>query len=402
MFSRDIKKILIRYAKFPVVALLGPRQSGKTTLAKITFAKHKYLNFEHEPTRSFAASDPERFLELYENEQGIIIDEFQYVPQLLSYIQLIVDEKKRPGYFVLTGSQNFLANQAITQSLAGRVGILNLLPLSIHELKTNKLLFDDVDKIIFGGGYPRIYDEKIEPMEYYPSYMQTYIERDVRQLANLGDLKLFQKFVQLCAGRVGQQLKIDTLAADCGISFHTARAWLSILEASYIIFLLEPHYKSFSKRLTRSPKLYFFDTGLACSLLRITSVELLEMHPLRGPLFECLIITDFYKQYCNAGLRPSLYFWRDQNGRHEVDCILDEGITLYPVEIKSGQTIGSDFFDELTYWSELAEIDPSQNYIVYGGKLRQPRSRGTIIGWQAAGNLVAAVQKNKLMMNKSK
>ncbi len=398
MFSRDLKKELKAYAKFPVIALLGPRQSGKTTLARETFAKHTYISFEHEPTRTHAQQDPEGFLKLYENKHGIIIDEFQYVPNITSYIQLAVDENRRRGYFVLTGSQNFLANKAITQSLAGRVGILVLMPLSIHELKKNKLLSkqDDmrlVDKAIFMGGYPRVYDENIDPSRFYPSYIQTYIERDVRQLDKVGDLKDFQRFIQICAGRNGQLLNVEGLASECSISFHTARSWLSILEASYIIFLLEPHYKNFNKRLTKSPKLYFFDTGLVCSLLRIVDINTLPMHPLRGHLFECLIIADLYKQYCNLGIRPSLYFWRDKNGRHELDCIIDEGINLYPIEIKSGLTVISDFFKTLNYWNELAGIDSPHGYIIYGGTLTQARRQGNIVGWQAAGNLVKTIVK---------
>jgi uncharacterized protein len=393
MFKRDLKKELKKYAQFPVIALLGPRQSGKTTLAKETFTKYTYLTFEHEATRTYAEQDPESFLRKHENKHGLIIDEFQYVPNITSYIQLAVDEKKRPGYFVLTGSQNFLVNKAITQSLAGRVGILLLLPLSLHELKVNKLPSKEVDNVIFTGGYPRLYDEHIDPDKFYPSYVQTYIERDVRQLDKVGDLKSFQRFIQVCAGRVGQLLNIDGLASECGISFHTARAWLSILEASYIVFLLEPHYRDFKKRLTKSPKIYFFDTGLACSLLRITHADLLSTHPLRGHLFECLIIADLYKQYCNLGIRPSLYFWRDLNGRHELDCILDEGVNLYPIEIKSGSTVVSDFYKGLLYWNELAGADPSHSYIIYGGTLTQHRRQGNIIGWQAAGTLIQSIIK---------
>ncbi len=393
MFIRDIKKELKEYAQFPVVALLGPRQSGKTTLVRDTFKKHIYLNFEHEPTRAYAEQDPEGFLQLYNNNHGIIIDEFQYVPQITSYIQLAVDQFKRPGYFVLTGSQNFLANKAIIQSLAGRIGILVLMPLSLHELQKNKLLAANFDMAIFEGGYPRVYDQGFEPSKFYPSYIQTYIERDVRHLDKVGDLKVFQRFIQLCAGRTGQLLNIDGIANECGISFHTARSWLSILEASYIIFLLEPYYRNFNKRLTKSPKLYFLDTGLACSLLRITTVDILTSHPLRGQLFESLIISDLYKQYCNIGTRPSLYFWRDQNGRHELDCIIEEGTSTYPIEIKSSMTVVPDFYKGLTYWNELTTTEPSHGYIIYGGSVNQRRRQGAIIGWQSANNLIKTLIK---------
>ena len=393
MFSRELVKALLNYKNFPVIALLGPRQSGKTTLVKTIFENHLYLSFEHESTRSLAEQDPERFLEVNENKYGIIIDEFQHVPKLLSYIQLEVDLKKRPAYFILTGSQNFLMNQAITQSLAGRVGILTLLPLSIYELQENKLLSDKVDDVLYAGSYPRLYDQNIKPTSFYPSYVQTYIERDVRQLINVENLKTFQRFIQLCAGRIGQLLNIDALGSEVGISFHTARSWLSILEASYIIFLLEPHFKNFNKRITKSPKLYFYDTGLACSLLRITSPTMLALHPLRGSLFENLIIADLHKQYYNIGMRPSVYFWRDQNGRYEVDCIIDEGIKLIPVEIKSSLTISTNFFNGLTYWNELANTNPEDGFVVYTGRLTQARRQGTIISWKDSGSLIEMIHK---------
>ena len=244
---------------------------------------------------------------------------------------------------------------------------------------------------LFTGGYPRVYDAKIDPSKFYPSYVKTYIEQDVSQLDRVEDLKTFQRFVQLCATRVGQLLVIGGLANECGISFHTARAWLSILEASYILFLLEPHYKNFNKRLTRSTKLYFFDTGLACSLLRITSPEMLSLHPLRGHLFENSMIADLYKQYCNLGVRPSMYFWRDQNGRNEIDCILDEGMQLYPIEIKSGVTLTSNFFQGLLFWRELPGFPLENGYLIYGGTVNQKRKIGNVYGWESAGGLVKKI-----------
>lgn len=393
MFKRDLESLLKRYARFPVVALLGPRQSGKTTLAKMTFKNHKYLSFEDPDTRNLAHDDPRAFLSIHENKFGIIIDEFQYVPEILSYIQLEVDEKKRPGYFILTGSQNFLMNQAITQSLAGRVGILTLLPLSVHECEKNKLLpKQDVDSVIFNGGYPRIYAEGLQPIELYPSYIQSYMERDVRLLTNVGDLRSFQRFMQLCAGRVGQLLNLSELASVCGISVSTAQRWISILEASYILFLLQPYFKNFNKRLTKSPKLYFYDTGLACSLLNIQSSELLALHPLRGSIFENFVIADLCKQYFNSGRRPPVYFWRDLNGRLEVDCIIEESAKLFAIEIKSGQTVASDYFSNLKQWNELAQTSANANYVVYGGLLKQSRSAGNLIGWKSMGNLIKNLQ----------
>jgi hypothetical protein len=395
MYKRDLARTLVSYAKLPVVTLLGPRQSGKTTLVRDVFKEHRYISFEDPSTRIFATEDPKRFLEANENEHGIIIDELQYVPSLLSYIQLAVDAKKRPGYFVLTGSQNFLANQAITQSLAGRVGILTLLPLSIGELKNNNLLPNGVDTAMVDGCYPRLYAESLLPSQLYPSYIQSYIERDVRQLINIGNLTTFQKFLQLCAGRVGQLLSINALADDCGISFPTARSWLSMLEASYIIFLLPPHFKKFRKSITKAHKIYFFDTAIVCSLLRINDSEILGIHPLRGNIFENYIMVDAYKQYCNLGMRSPLYFWRDQKGVHEVDCIVDTGLSLVPIEIKSGETITYNFFRELNYWNELAGILPEDSFLVYGGAETQERAQGTIIGWRDTDRLAQIIEERQ-------
>lgn len=387
-FKRDLSAVLRRYAKFPVVAILGPRQSGKTTLSKHYFSNYRFVSLEKPEFRAFAKNDPNKFLKELENPYGVIIDEFQYVPELLSYIQVEVDEKKRPGYFVLTGSQNFLMNQAITQSLAGRVGILTLLPLSIHELEESSLI-KDADTIMFSGAYPRLYSEDILPSDFYPSYIKTYVERDVRQVSNIGDMLTFQKFMQLCAARIGQALNIADLATNLGVDQRVVKKWLAVLESSYIIYLLKPHYNNYNKRLTKTPKLYFYDTGLACSLLDIRSRESLVLSSYRGSLFECLIISDFQKQYCNLGLQPSLYFWRDKNGRIEVDCLIDKGDTIIPVEIKAGSTISTNFFTAINEWSKLAETDPEKNNIVYGGDLNQQRSRGKIIGWQGSGTFIS-------------
>lgn len=393
-YKRDLEKALLRFAKFPVIALLGPRQAGKSTLAKHAFKKHLFLNLEDPELREFATQDPKRFLQEYENKHGLILDEFQYVPHLLSYIQVEVDAKKRPGYFVLTGSQNFLMNQAISQSLAGRVGILTLLPLSIHEMKATKLL-GRLDDLIFQGGYPRLYAEGFLPQEAYPSYVNTYIERDVRLLMNVGNMRTFARFMALCAGRIGQELNISDIATQTGVDRRIINQWLSILEASYIIFLLKPYFNNFNKRITKTPKLYFYDTGIACSLLEIRSAKDLALSPFRGPLFESLMISDFYKQYYNIGLRPPLYFWRDLNGRFEVDCLIDQGIRLVPIELKAGQTSSSHFFDGLRQWNEIADADPANGYVVYGGDIAQSRSSGNLIGWQAAGQLIKKIEKTR-------
>jgi len=282
-----------------------------------------------------------------------------------------------------------LMNQAITQSLAGRIAILTLLPLSVHELRVNNIMPENLDEAIVRGSYPRMYAQNLIPQELYPFYIQSYIERDVRTLVNVGDLNSFQQFLKLCAGRVGQQLNLSDLAGVCGVSVPTARRWISILEASYIIFLLQPHFTNFNKRLTKAPKLYFYDTGLVCSLLGIESPSALALSTFRGSLFESYIIADLYKQFYNLGKRPSLYYWRDLNGRLEIDGIIEVASQyLYPIEIKSGTTIASDFFNNLVSWSALAKKNPEDGYLIYGGDLLQKRSKGVVMGWKHAGQLV--------------
>ncbi len=394
MFKRELTDVLKRFAKFPVVALLGPRQSGKTTLVQATFPKHKFLSLDREVDRLFALEDPEGFLLTHENEHGLILDEFQYAPKLTKYIKLEVDKKKRPGYFILTGSQNFLVNKAITESLAGRVGILNLLPLSNKELLKNKL-GSSLNKLIFTGGYPRVYAEDITPTEFYPSYIASYIQRDVGEFINPRNIMTFRRFVQLCAGRIGQLCNVNALAAETGISAPTAKQWLSVLEASYILFFLEPHFENFNKRLVKTPKLYFFDTGLACSLLRIDSPETLSNSHFYGALFESFIIVDFYKQYCNAGLRPSVYFWRDNSGAHEIDCILEYGTKNFPVEIKSGTQVARDSFRGIDYWNEIADAQQRNAYLIYADNERQIRKQANVIGWKDASELVGTITESK-------
>lgn len=379
--KRSISKDILKAAKhFSALAVLGPRQSGKTTLVRNVFANHAYVNLEHPKTRDFAFADPEGFFQQYQNEYGLIIDEFQHVPELLSYIQIFIDEKKRPGYFVLTGSQNFLMNEKISQTLAGRISIHTLLPLSIDELKHASLLPQLPEDLIWKGCYPSIYiDKELLPDRWYQNYIQTYLERDVRQLKQVEDLQLFRTFVQLCAGRVGQLLNLASLGNDCGVSDTTARRWIALLEASYIIFLLQPYHKNFNKRITKSPKLYFVDTGLACSLLNIQENSIND-HYLRGGLFENMIIVDFYKRFYNEGAVPHLYFWRDQT--HEIDLLIDRGISICPIEIKSSRTISQSFFGNVHYLSQLAALNPKDNVIIYTGDEHQKRSTGQVIGWR--------------------
>lgn len=395
MFSRNLEAVLQSYTRFSVIAILGPRQSGKTTLAIKTFKNHVYTSMENPKNRELAEEDPEIFFRLNSNEHGIIIDEFQYVPKLLSYIQLAVDANRRPGYFILTGSQNFLMNQAITQSLAGRVGILTLFPLSMHELKTNNLLPASVDTVMFQGFYPGLYKEHFTPEELYPSYIQSYVERDVRELSNVGDLNTFKKFIKLCAGRAGQLLNLTELASASGMSLPTVRRWISILEASYLIFLLQPYSNNFSRRITAHPKLYFYDTGLLCNLLGIESPERLNIDRLRGSIFENFIIADLMKQYTNLGKQAPLYFWRDKNGIIEVDCIIENDRTLFPIEIKSGSTIAHDFFSNLKKWRVLAkvgELAVGKSYLVYGGETTQSWDEQGVVGWQEIDTLVAQIR----------
>jgi len=382
MIKRELHEKLHHLAEqFPVVAILGPRQSGKTTLAKTEFNNYTYVSLEDFDVRSLANNDPRAFLDIHRNENGVILDEIQHVPQLLSYIQTEVDETQKHGYYVLTGSQNFLLNESITQTLAGRIAIVTLLPFSTSELQAAQLLPDTIDTMIFQGSYPRIYANASDPTDWYQNYINTYIERDVRQIKNITDLSLFQRFMKLCAGRIGQILNISSLANDCGISTGTVNAWLSLLQSSYIIFLLQPHYKNFSKRLIKSPKLYFYDTGIACSLLELEQAKQVNSHYLRGGLFESFVIAELMKMRYNKGRIPHYYFWRDKIG-HEVDCIIEHSGKLFPIEIKAGKTLTQDYFQELHYWSNLAQADAGRSYLVYTGNENQNRTLVSVIRWQ--------------------
>lgn len=380
--------------EYPVVAIMGPRQSGKTTLARHVFPKHAYISFEDYDMRSAATNDPRGFLSDYPSKQGLILDEIQHVPELLSYIQTIVDTEKKRGFFILTGSQNFLMNQTVTQSLAGRVAIMTLLPLSIAELKQAKVLPENIETAIFTGSYPALYSEERSVSRLYQGYTTTYLERDVRQLRNIANLSIFKKFMGLCAGRTGQLVNFTELGNACGIDEKTVKAWLSLLETSYVIFLLHPYYKNFGKRLTQTPKLYFIDTGLACSLLRIKSANELINHSMRGGLVESFIISDLLKQQYNLERLPSLYFWRNVSG-NEIDCIIDEGTKTIPVEIKASKTVIPTFFHELTNWRTLTEDEKTHAYIVYGGSKDQRGVHATVLGWHSAGNLLTMAEKRK-------
>lgn len=380
MISRILSKKLSALArKFPVVAVTGPRQSGKTTLAKTAFPRKVYVSLEDLDTREYAHKDPRGFLRDY--SQGAILDEIQRAPGLFSYLQTVVDQNPQAGKFILTGSQQFLLMQNLSQTLAGRVAVLNLLPFSLEELKAAGKVPGTVEKMIYDGFYPRIYDKKLAPEDWYPDYLQTYVERDVRLIKNIDDLSLFQKFLKLCAGRTGQLLNLSSLGDECGVKHNTARSWIGILEASFIVYLLRPHHQSFNKRVVKTPKLYFYDTGLACSLLEIEHERQLKTHPLRGCLFETAMMTEMVKYRLNRGRPCHFYFWRDKSG-HEIDCILDRAGRLVPIEIKSGETVTGDFFKNLIYWREIAGQKTGRAYLIFGGTYAQRRAEANVVSWQ--------------------
>lgn len=367
MIYREAEKELqLLSAQFKAVAVTGPRQSGKTTLVKKVFKEKAYVNLENPDLRQFAREDPRGFLSNYPD--GAILDEVQRVPELFSYLQQILDEKEQNGLFILTGSNNFLLNSNISQSLAGRVGYLFLLPLDIGEINPGANMSN---QLIFKGGYPEIYQKDIDPKKYYDNYIRTYVERDVRLLKNITDLYTFERFLRLCAGRTGQLLNMSSLAADVGVDVKTIGSWLGVLEASFIAFRLYPYHENYNKRIVKMPKLYFYDTGLASALMGIEDVSQLTIHPLRGGLFENLVVVDFLKRLYNNGKQNNLYFWRDNIG-NEVDLLIKKGANRYPVEIKSAQTISDEFFKGIRYWNKLTNTEGG--YLVYAGDMLQKRS----------------------------
>lgn len=385
MIYRDLYPILIELArKFPVITLTGPRQSGKSTLLKAAFPDYSYVSLENPANRLFAETDPLGFINTY--PQYTIIDEAQRVPDLFSYIQTHVDEHNKPGMYILAGSHNFLLMQSVSQSLAGRAAILKLLPFSHREMALGRILPQDVEREIFMGSYPAIYDKDINPVYYYQSYTQTYLEKDVRLVKNIGNLSNFMKFIRLCAGRIGQMLNLSALANECGIAATTATQWMSVLEAGYICYRLAPDFNNFNKRLVKTPKLYFYDTGLACSLLNITSPDQLTTHYLKGALFENLVINEVIKRYLNKGLQPNLSFWRDSTG-NEIDLIEYTENERNAYEIKSSSTFSSEFFKGLIKWSQLSGSDARNQYVVYNGREQFNTSNGVVLPWAEFGIL---------------
>ncbi len=361
MYIREIEKYISGIcSKYRCITIMGPRQSGKTTLSKKLFPDYKYFNFESPDLRSRVLLDPRSFLN---SLQSAILDEVQKVPELLSYLQEILDDPSDSRKLVLTGSNNLLLHEKISQSLAGRTRIIELFPLQRKELPIKQKI-DNIYETLFFGGYPRIFDKKLNPTEWLEDYYRTYVERDVRLLLNIGDLNTFDRFVRLCAGRAGQLVSYDSLASDAGISQPTAKSWLSVLQASYICFLLEPHYRNFNKRIIKSPKLYFMDTGLLCYLLRINSPEQIASYPLIGSIFENWVISELKKSFHHNGMEAPIYFWRDQHG-HECDLVVDRGDSLFCIEIKSGQTFQENFLSSIIWLNKLQK--KQSGACIYGG-----------------------------------
>lgn len=374
LLTRTAEKELRTLAgQFKAVAVVGPRQSGKTTLVRMAFPDKAYVSLENPDTRRFAIEDPRGFIAGYPD--GAILDEIQRTPDIFSYLQQVLDENKGKGRFIITGSNNFLLQENISQSLAGRVGYLYLLPLSINELPKHKL---SVNEQIHKGFYPAMYEQEgqTEVGKYYLNYIRTYIERDVRLIRNVTDLYTFERFLRLCAGRTGQLLNMNSLAVETGVDNKTIGAWLSVLEASFVVFRLQPYHKNYNKRIVKMPKLYFYDTGVASALLGIENPAQLALHPFRGGLFENMIIVDFLKSRYNKGNPNNLYFWRDSLGT-EIDLLVEKANSLLPIEIKSGQTITDDYFKSMSAWLRISGME--KGWVIYAGDEKQVRSNGITV-----------------------
>jgi len=384
MILRDAKTKLVQLAKeYSVVSVTGPRQSGKTTLVKSLFPNHRYVNFENLSELELIKSDPLSFISNV--GQGVIIDEIQKYAEILSYIQVSVDENYHSGKFILTGSQNLVLGEKVSQSLAGRVGVLQLLPLSLSELEKSGNTLETYQNQIFKGFYPGLYDHERSVNIYYQNYFSTYVQRDVRSIKNLGDLSTFTRLVKLLAGRIGQILNLSELGSQIGVNYKTIESWISILEASYIVYRLEPFYNNFNKRIIKSPKIYFYDTGLAANLLRIDSVKELENHYALGNLYENMVVTDLLKQKYNSLSTAGLYYFRDSSGL-EVDVIIDQGANLIPVEIKSSQTFNSDFLKNLNKFREFSGT--SESVLIYSGVGNQISQNTKLVNYIKTGEVL--------------
>jgi hypothetical protein len=368
MYERQIGVELKELAsKYPVVTIIGPRQSGKTTLAKNTFPTLPYVSLEDLDIRDLAKTDPRSFLEQYPN--GAILDEIQRVPLLLSYIQTIVDKQDQKGMFILTGSHQLELHEAIAQSLAGRTALLTLLPLSLDEL-ANAHIDLPIDELLLKGGYPRIYKDNLDPTKAYRNYFQTYVEKDLRQLINIKDLVQFDRFIRICAGRIGCELNLTSIGNEVGASVNTIKEWISILEASFILFRLQPYFENFGKRIIKAPKLYFIDVGLAAYLLGIETQVQMSRDPLRGHLVENLVVLELMKWRLNHGLDPQLYYYRDVQ-KNEIDVIFKRGKQLIPIEIKSSKTYNSEFVKKLYFFQQLVKDRAPKGFLIYAGDQEQ-------------------------------
>ena len=379
MIQRDAEKKLIQLAKsFKVVAVIGPRQSGKTTLVKKVFHNKEYVSLENPDIRIYATEDPRGFLENLPN--GAILDEIQRVPELFSYLQEIIDNSTQKGLFILTGSNNFLLQENIVQTLAGRVAYITLLPFSENELSRTKYKHQTDTDYIFHGFYPPIYDQNIKPTDWYPNYVKTYIERDVRQIKNINNLLVFEKFMNVLAGRTAQELNLNAISVEVGVDIKTIKSWIGILESSFIIYLLKAYHKNYNKTIVKRPKLYFYDVGLTCSLLGIKKIAHLENNPFKGALFETMVVADMVKFYTNKGINPPLYYWRDKTG-HEIDIIVDNYNEIIPIEVKAGKTFMTNWFKNINYWKKLSRQE--KGFVLYGGKQEQKRSDGNfVLNWK--------------------
>jgi predicted AAA+ superfamily ATPase len=367
MIKRDLENQVIKAAdQFPVVTITGPRQSGKSTLCKMLFPQYSYVNLEAPDIRRFALEDPRGFLQQFKG--GAILDEIQRCPELPSYLQVMVDADRSKGKWILTGSQNIVMLESISQSLAGRTAVLNLLPLTYNEIQRFGT-FDDINKIMLTGGYPAILDQKIPVADWLSSYVATYVERDIRNISRITDLAVFQRFVELCSGRTGQLLNLSSLAADAGVSQPTAKSWINVLETSFILFRLPPFFSNLRKRVVKMPKLVFYDSGLVCWLLGIHTAEQLRNHPLRGAIFETWVISEILKHRANMGIKGGIFFYRDRHGQ-EIDLVIEGPDKYTTVEAKAGQTISEDALKHsLKFAGALSETRPVKTIIVYGGAM---------------------------------
>ncbi|MBU0974876.1 ATP-binding protein [Patescibacteria group bacterium] len=395
MIKREITTRINRLkTQFPVLAVTGPRQSGKTTLLKEIFPDYAYYNLENPETLAKVEHDPATFIR--ENQDRVIIDEIQRIPKLLSYIQVTVDEIKKLGSFIISGSENLLLSEKINQSLAGRAAYITLYPLSNQELQVEKLLKPTIYEQIFTGSYPFLYSHDVETIGYYDQYIATYAERDLKQISNIINLSQFRKFFALLAGRVGQLVNLTTLANDTGVSVTTIENWISILEASYLVIRLQPHFKNFGKRHIKSPKIYFTDTGLACRLLGINSPTQLKTHYLLGGLFENMVIMEVMKHFSNNGIPGKLFFFRDSNGQ-EVDLVIDQGLKQIPIEIKSSGTFNTDFYKGLKYWRNLMadskEATTDHGFVIYTGEQTINGAESSLITWNSLDKLFSQISK---------